>query len=91
MFKSPLFDTVKESRTLYKLYTKYNRNFIGSVSRDVDGFFYFWPDSTNGGCYSECFLKDIHDMLKELNKKWNKRIEREWNKQIKKGHVCTKH
>jgi hypothetical protein len=40
---------------------------IGSVARDVDGKFYFWP-LNNGSAWSGYFMRAIADKLDELNK-----------------------
>ena len=49
-----------------------NQDFpIGMFARMEDGFFYFYPSSGNLGFYPEHHLREIADMLKELNQEHN--------------------
>jgi len=45
---------------------------IGDVSRDVDGFYYFWPHAF--GCWGGHLLRTLADKLDELNKPWQDEI-----------------
>lgn len=50
----------------YDVETIYGQR-IGSIARDFDGAFYFWPIN-NGGAWSRHSLRTIADKLDELNK-----------------------
>jgi len=49
---------------------------VGTVEREVDGFFYFWPED-RAGFWAEHLLRGIADKLAELNKPWAETITRE--------------
>lgn len=49
---------------------------LGELYREVDGFFMFWPECVTGS-YTEQFLREVADKLRDLNKKWNETIEKE--------------
>lgn len=49
---------------------------VGEIYREVDGFFVFWPYTVTG-FYTEQFLREVADKLRELNKEWNETIEKE--------------
>lgn len=47
---------------------------MGLLMKEVDGFYVFFPDSPNGGFWSEGVLKQLADKLAELNKEWKEKI-----------------
>jgi hypothetical protein len=68
-----MITTERKSNNLEEAY--FNTKHIGSFVRDVDGFFYYSPNS-EGGIWAEYELREIADKLKEMNKAWNEEIER---------------
>jgi len=48
--------------------------YLGKISRDVDGFYYFLPNDRSSGFWSEHFLRNIARELATLNKDWNDQI-----------------
>ena len=50
---------------------------IGVFAKEMDGFYYFWPDHTRGGFWSDVVLREVADALTEQNKAWAEFIERE--------------
>ena len=51
-------------------------NRIGEFYREVDGIFVFWPQAASG-FYTEGFLREVADKLRDMNKEWNETIEKE--------------
>ena len=49
---------------------------LGEILADVDGFYYFWPE-LKGGSWAAEMLKQIGELLDEMNKPWQEQIERE--------------
>lgn len=45
--------------------------------KDVDGFFYYWPDGRISGCYTAQVLRAIADKLDEMNKPISERFVEE--------------
>lgn len=56
------------SKSRYDL-TFENGTSIGSFMMLEDGYFYWFPDIYNNGCYSDYIIKEIYEKLIELNKK----------------------
>ena len=49
---------------------------FGMVDRDVDGFFYWFPDTDKtGASWSSWVLRDIVEKLEELNLPWQNQID----------------
>lgn len=48
----------------------------GTLALDVDGFYYFVPDSRMG-IMCAASMRIIADRLDELNKEWNEKIDKE--------------
>ena len=46
---------------------------IGDCVRDVDGYFYFWQ--YDDGCWSSYQLKEVAEILDELNKEWDEQVK----------------
>ena len=56
----------------------YNNTLIGEFQKDVDGYFYFWPNRIKDGCsWSEHILLTLGEELRRLNKPWNEQIARD--------------
>lgn len=51
----------------------YNYKLIGELIKDVDGYFYFWPEDNNGAWASHN-LRELADKLDELNKEWDEQV-----------------
>lgn len=53
-----------------------NSKFIGYFERDVDGYFYWWPETkSEDGCWSAALLLELVGKLKELNKPYEKELD----------------
>ncbi len=50
--------------------------FLGALLMEVDGYFYFWPESS-GGFWPEWTLRGIADKLADLNREWDERVARD--------------
>lgn len=48
---------------------------LGQFYMEVDGYFVFQPDITNGGFWNEYTLKLILKKLEELNQEWDNHIK----------------
>lgn len=48
---------------------------LGQFYMEVDGYFVFQPDITNGGFWNEYTLKLILKKLEELNLEWDNHIK----------------
>ena len=55
----------------FEVQTADNKTVLGDLVRDVDGYFYYWPDHSKTGCYPEYMIRAIADKLAELNKPWD--------------------
>jgi hypothetical protein len=60
---------------------RYESRCLGEYVVDVDGFYYFWPDPSRGGCYPSWLLISIGKRLEKLNRKWNQKIDDYFNRQ----------
>lgn len=56
------YEVIFESRT------------IGEYTREVDGYFYLFFNSVNGG-WSDYILLELGETLKELNREWNEEVK----------------
>jgi hypothetical protein len=59
----------------YEVRAKSNDKLIGKYIPDVDGFFYFLPESNNGGLWSDYTLIEIGNHLKEINQPWTDHLK----------------
>ncbi len=46
---------------------------LGVFLRDVDGYFYYWPEKLSGA-WEAHILRAIADKLDEINKPWDEQI-----------------
>ena len=46
-----------------------NRVHIGEVLCGDDGFYTYWP-KTGGGGFNEFILKELYNLLEEMNREW---------------------
>lgn len=54
-----------------------NGKFIGYFERDVDGYFYWWPDlKEKDGCWSYQNIIEIAEKLKSLNMPYEKELDK---------------
>lgn len=54
-----------------------NSKFIGYFERDVDGYFYWWPEiKSEDGCWSADSLIELANKLKELNTPYEKELDK---------------
>mgnify|MGYP006267590761 CR=1 FL=1 len=58
----------------YNIVTR-NGKLIGELLMDVDGYFYFWSEDSNGA-WSSHHLREVANKLDELNKEWDKQVEK---------------
>ncbi len=68
---------ISESRYNLEFYNGVN---LGDFTRDVDGYFYWFPGDSKGGCYSDYILRELGEKLIELNKEWDLKIKEEFSK-----------
>jgi len=58
----------------------FNNKYLGDAEQDESGFYSFWIDKSNNGCWTSYSLKLIAGKLDELNKEWNSKILNSLNK-----------
>ena len=56
---------------------RFGINIIGEFQKDVDGFFYFWPNDKLYGSWSAHTLLTLGEKLTDLNKPWEDQLERD--------------
>lgn len=61
--------TINGGKVLYE-----NGVHLGDVVMDVDGYRYFWPDMSRGGHWGAHVLREIADLLDELNEAWDAEV-----------------
>lgn len=66
----------KTSGVSYEIYFK--NKLLGNFTRDIDGFYYFWPYG-QGGCWSEHSLRLIADSLHKLNADHEEHLKKRFN------------
>jgi hypothetical protein len=69
---SQMIQFTKMCSTLYRVNTP-NGHLVGEILRDVDGYFYFWPEVP--GSWSLNMTLEIARKLYELNKEWDQHIQ----------------
>ena len=77
------------SGVLYKI--KFNDIELGEAIMDVDGYFYFWYNKELTGFTQAWVLRAIADLLDEINKPWDEKINEyfEAEKAREKGETQT--
>jgi len=50
-----------------------NDHLVGELIMDVDGYFYFWQNHSDG-CWSSHIMRSIANKLDDINKPWNDEI-----------------
>ena len=50
-----------------------NDHLVGELIMDVDGYFYFWQNRSDG-CWSSHIMRSIANKLDDINKPWNDEI-----------------
>jgi hypothetical protein len=50
---------------------------MGFLLKEVDGYFVFYPNLSNGGFWSAHILRSLANKLEEINKEWDEIIDRE--------------
>ncbi len=68
---------VTERKTPGEILVSCNGNLLGSVVKDVDGFYYFWPEHSTSGAWSQELLRALACFLEDLNRPWQKVISRD--------------
>ena len=48
---------------------------IGYAIQDIDGFFYYLPNSPINGYWGENHLRMVADYLEKVNKPWNDKLD----------------
>lgn len=54
-----------------------NNKSIGEFIKDVDGYYYYWPNPDLRGSWNSNALRVIADKLDEVNKEWDNHIIKE--------------
>jgi hypothetical protein len=54
---------------------------LGAVSKDVDGYYVWWPKQT-GGCWPAYALRAIADQLDEINAPWDAEVQGHFDKEL---------
>ena len=54
-----------------------NNKSIGEFIKDVDGYYYYWPNPDLRGSWNSNSLRVIADKLDEVNKEWDNHIIKE--------------
>jgi hypothetical protein len=75
-------DPVGTIKGLY-YHVKVNKNHVGDIFRDVDGFYYFEPIQNSSGFYSEEYLGALLFELQQLNAPWKETIRKYFEEEIK--------
>ena len=73
----------------YKLQTKKTKVNLGLFIQDVDGYFYWWDNKENYGCISSYSLRCIVELLEELNKPWDDKINKYFESQVEDNNPGT--
>lgn len=47
----------------------------GVIAKDVDGYFYWWPDRESYGSWSAHAIRQVADLLDTMNAQWDKEIK----------------
>ena len=80
-------DVMKEYLTLKEI-SDTNKSFEVLFGKDLligkfiildDGFYEFFPEKYDGGCWAAYTLRELADKLDELNKLWNDYLTKELN------------
>jgi hypothetical protein len=80
------FRLVPNGPYAYRVYYHNNGIFVGWFERDVDGYFYYaMPNKPTQGLIPSHHLKELSDMLEELNEPWDKIVEQSLDKANKSG------
>lgn len=59
----------------YNVHTETNV-FLGTFELDVDGFYHFWDNKNNNGCWGSNELRAIADKLEEINKPYREELNK---------------
>ena len=59
-----------------KLFTN-NHRYVGEVDKTEDGYYVWWPASTNVGYLSSGIMKEISALLDTLNEEWDAIVQKE--------------
>ena len=51
-----------------------NGKHIGDIAKDVDGYYYWWP-LTRTGAWQAYALREIADLLDEMNADWDAEVQ----------------
>jgi len=62
--------TTKTELGSYYLHTKTGVD-VGVLVMDADGYYYYWPNLQNKGSWSSWMLRDVANILEEINKPWD--------------------
>jgi len=69
-------EAVKLNEHTFKIYHKPNGKYLGKAVMDIDGYYYYWPsDNLSSGSWSSYTLREIADILEELNKEYEKSVK----------------
>ena len=78
---------IQQTIGLYNVYIN-TEKLLGTFEIDVDGFYYFWDNKNNNGCWSSHSLRLIADKLDEHNKPYRNSIEEYFKQENEKRDSC---
>lgn len=81
-----LIRTEKITDTHYDVIFVSNNLLLGSLIMDVDGFFYFWPEDERKGSWSSWVMKEIVQIMEDMNAQWKKHVDDWFESQRKKDN-----
>ena len=61
---------------------------IGSFQLDIDGYYYFWENSELTGCWTGNNLREIAELLDEVNKPFDEQVKEYFTKLKEKQSDC---
>lgn len=64
---------IKLRRSKSKIYFYFNKVKLGYAYREVDGYYVFQFEQLQG-YWSDYILREIADILTDLNEEWNKQV-----------------
>jgi hypothetical protein len=65
-----IIDNTSEN-TIFLRWQTPNGTILGSVVKEVDGYYHFLPKGNLGGIWSSYVLREISEILDEMNEEWN--------------------
>jgi hypothetical protein len=60
-----------EENTIFLRWQTSNGTILGSLVLEVDGYYYFLPTKNRDGLWGSYVLREISEILDEMNEEWN--------------------